>query len=122
MGKQSKERRDEDARRISNKALIETTVVIALTNMEARGQVPVQLPRAHPTISYWQEPPASIADHRTTSGLPASADYVIIGSGISGASIARNLLAGAPDASVLMLEARQTCSGATGRNGSKPVH
>ncbi|KAG6333659.1 hypothetical protein ID866_5429 [Astraeus odoratus] len=52
------------------------------------------------------------------------ADVVVIGSGISGASFARTLLdldqqresEGKP-LTVVMLEARETCSGATGRNG-----
>lgn len=42
---------------------------------------------------------------------------MIIGSGISGACIAHDLLITCPDAHVVMLEARQACSGATGRNG-----
>ncbi|KAG9310367.1 hypothetical protein JVU11DRAFT_9500 [Chiua virens] len=53
-----------------------------------------------------------------------TADVVIIGSGLSGASFARTLLdlddEGEDDAKplkVVMLEAQDTCSGATGRNG-----
>jgi glycine/D-amino acid oxidase-like deaminating enzyme len=42
---------------------------------------------------------------------------VIIGSGITGASIAWKLLQAEPDASILILEARTASSGATGRNG-----
>ncbi|KAG7853766.1 hypothetical protein KL919_005405 [Ogataea angusta] len=41
---------------------------------------------------------------------------VIIGSGFSGASVAFNLLE-QTDEKVLLLEARDVCSGATGRNG-----
>ena len=85
--------------------------------MEERGKVPVSLPHSTPTKSYWQDPPSDIADLRTTSTLPVHADYVVIGSGISGASIAYNLLLRRPEASVVLLEARQACSGATGRNG-----
>ncbi|KAK4547371.1 hypothetical protein LTR36_001027 [Oleoguttula mirabilis] len=85
--------------------------------MEARGKIPPGLPRPEPTTSYWQDPPSDIANVRTTSELPATAYYVIIGSGISGSCIAYNLLSKHPDASVVMLEARQACSGATGRNG-----
>ena len=88
-----------------------------MTTVEERAQIPPGLPRNGPTISYWQDPPSAIADHRTTQRLPESADYVVIGSGISGAFIAYNLLTKKPDASVLLLEARQACSGATGRNG-----
>ncbi|ORY58398.1 FAD dependent oxidoreductase [Pseudomassariella vexata] len=84
--------------------------------MEQRAAIPVSLPRADPTQSYWQDPPDDIADLRSTEALPQSADIVIIGSGISGAAVAWNLFQnGTHD--ILMLEARQACSGATGRNG-----
>lgn len=85
--------------------------------MEERAKVPPGLPREHPTISYWQDPPDSIADLRSTAALPPFADYVVIGSGISGACIALNLLIAKPKAEVVMLEARSASSGATGRNG-----
>ena len=85
--------------------------------MEERAQVPPGLPRPNPTQSYWQTPPSPLATHRTTPTLPTTADYIIIGSGISGAFIAHTLLSKNPSAHVLMLEARQACSGATGRNG-----
>ena len=42
---------------------------------------------------------------------------VIIGSGITGASVAHHLLQRHPDLDIVMLEARTVCSGATGRNG-----
>lgn len=88
--------------------------------MEERARIPVSLPRPNPTTSYWQEPPDEIANLQSTKALPKDADYVIIGSGISGAAIAYNLLEKKPNSSVLMLEARQASSGATGRNG-KPT-
>jgi hypothetical protein len=85
--------------------------------MEERARIPVSLPRPNPTTSYWQESPDEIANLQSAKALPKYADYVIIGSGISGAAIAYNLLEKKPNSSVLMLEARQACSGATGRNG-----
>lgn len=42
---------------------------------------------------------------------------MVIGSGITGATIAYNILSQASPPSVMMLEARTACSGATGRNG-----
>ena len=75
------------------------------------------LPSTNPTISYWQSPPSQLADVRSTPGLPHCTSTVIIGSGITGVSIAHKLLQRDPSANVLMLEARQACSGATGRNG-----
>ncbi|KAH0087356.1 FAD dependent oxidoreductase, partial [Aureobasidium melanogenum] len=85
--------------------------------MEERARIPVDLPLPNPTTSYWQDPPDEIANLQTTKELPKYADYVIIGSGISGAAIAYNLIKKKPNSSILMLEARQACSGATGRNG-----
>lgn len=79
--------------------------------------LPDGLPRPNPTKAYWQTPPLPIADHRTTPNLPSASDYVIIGSGITGASIAYKLLAEKPHAQILMVEARQASSGASGRNG-----
>lgn len=89
--------------------------------MENNASKPVSLPRDNPTQSYWQDPSDEIANIRTTVNLPESADVVIIGSGMTGAAIAWNLLQNATDGTrlrdVVMLEARQACSGATGRNG-----
>ena len=96
--------------------------------MDDRIHLPVALPSPNPTTSYWQTAPlASAADlafaqHRSTPTLPATTDYLIIGGGITGACIARNLLlkrpgGGGGGARVLLLEARTAASGATGRNG-----
>ena len=85
--------------------------------MEQRAAIPPGLPKANPTISYWQDPPSRISTHRTTSSLNASASTIIIGSGITGAMLAYTLLSHHPLTSVVMLEARTACSGATGRNG-----
>jgi len=82
------------------------------------------LPRSNPTKSSWQIPPDPLHNFRSTDSLPTSLlDIVIIGSGLSGTSTAWHLLHGdtTPPTSrhsVLMLEAREVCSGATGRNGT----
>lgn len=83
------------------------------------GEIPKGFPHPNPTISYWQLPPHPIAKHRTTPDLPTSetTDYVIVGSGISGAVVAYKLLDRNPSTSILMLEARTVASGASGRNG-----
>ena len=114
--------------------------------METRAQEPVSLPHPNPTISYWQDPPdAEVADCGADSALPEDiVDTVIVGSGITGAGLAWGLLGGDDEStpltgdgldegmghgakrlenmgkkeSVVMLEARQACSGATGRNGT----
>ncbi|KAL2760071.1 hypothetical protein ACRALDRAFT_1067286 [Sodiomyces alcalophilus JCM 7366] len=109
--------------------------------MDQRARLPASLPCANPTASLWQTPLADIADIQAPE-LPAVTDVVIVGSGITGAAIAWNLLSRAKSAGqqnharlmnhathqrvgarvlppnrVVMLEARQACSGATGRNG-----
>ncbi|KAL1888993.1 hypothetical protein Sste5346_009170 [Sporothrix stenoceras] len=85
--------------------------------MDQHAAVPVTLPRARPTTPFWQDPPdADVADLRSTPELPVSVDVVIVGSGITGASIAHHLQKSG-SSSLLMVEARQTSSGATGRNG-----
>lgn len=91
-------------------------------------------PVDNPTRSFWQEHPVfpDLVDTQSfpdSNGngkqqhhqLPETADIVIIGSGISGASIAYTILHECEDLKVskrvVMLEARNVCSGATGRNG-----
>ncbi|KAF3011269.1 hypothetical protein E8E13_011677 [Curvularia kusanoi] len=70
------------------------------------------------SLSYWLQQVRSdpLLDHRTTENLPNGADTVIIGSGITGTLAAREHLSIWPDRSVVILEAREFCSGATGRN------
>ena len=91
--------------------------------MEQRAVVLPGLPHGRPTASFWQEPPSRLAAHRSTPDLPSAVSVAVIGSGITGASIAYNLLSMAEYSSILMLEARGACSGATGRNGghTKPA-
>ncbi|KAF8922380.1 DAO-domain-containing protein [Mucidula mucida] len=71
------------------------------------------------SLSYWLQGvrASPLLDHRTTADIPPEADVVIIGSGLTGSLTAMELLksANAPK-SVVMLEAREFCSGATGRN------
>jgi hypothetical protein len=80
------------------------------------------LPAANPSTSFWMVPPSHAADHH--SPIPDHVDIVIIGSGITGASLARTILNYKPrdGLSVLMLEARALCSGATGRYGYSRKH
>ncbi|KAF2454094.1 FAD dependent oxidoreductase-domain-containing protein [Lineolata rhizophorae] len=99
---------------------------------------PSSLPVPNPTSSFWLSDLSNVLrGHRTTPDLPQTADVVIIGTGITGASAARfltsdprfaSLFPSASSASsfsanlsrhacVLQLEAREACSGATGRNG-----
>lgn len=90
-----------------------------------------RLPPSNPTVSFWQQdPPFPNLVSTASATLPAHADIVIIGSGISGASIAHTILTSRSDDNdpkqhsphVVMLEARNVCSGATGRNGGHIKH
>lgn len=77
------------------------------------------LPRENPTEAFWQLPASQISTTQSAK-LPSTTDYAIIGSGITGCSVAKNLLDNLPagsTATVTILEARTLCSGATGRNG-----
>jgi len=84
--------------------------------MDSRSKIRVSLPRDNPTKSYWGYP-NYISDLRTTKDLPESTDIVIIGSGISGTAITWHTLHHTPDTKIVLPEAREACSGATGRNG-----
>ena len=73
------------------------------------------LPVLNPTRSFWHTThPNPLVHHRTTTNLPTRASVVIIGSGITGVFAARELIASGVT-EVVVLEARDICSGATGR-------
>lgn len=76
------------------------------------------LPSPSPTSSYWlDDPPFPELVNVRSPELPSHADVLIIGSGITGAAVSRSVLSSLPKSRVVVLEARQLCSGATGRNG-----
>ncbi|KAK5123929.1 hypothetical protein LTR85_002126 [Meristemomyces frigidus] len=79
----------------------------------------LRLPVPGSTKSFWHTELHDLADHRSTPELPTECEVLIIGSGYAGTSVAYNLAKSESTAtnSVVVLEARQACSGATGRNG-----
>jgi glycine/D-amino acid oxidase-like deaminating enzyme len=87
--------------------------------MYARSRIPVGPPVTSPLPSYWQHPKSPLAAtiEPSTSSPTAPYDYAIIGSGISGTMLAYNLLTLHPGSRIVLLDAREMCSGATGRNG-----
>lgn len=83
------------------------------------------LPTPTSTNSFWHsEPNAFLIGHHTTDELPSEADIVIVGSGITGTSAARYLSDDprAENKSVVLLEAREACWGATGRVSGALFH
>ncbi|KAG6889551.1 hypothetical protein C0995_016678 [Termitomyces sp. Mi166 len=101
----------------------------AIHNAEAICDLPAPshtlgLPVPNSTHSFWINSPGAnpLAKEGSEDDLILNADICIIGSGITGVSaayhLARSLAAreGAPS-KVIILEARDFCSGATGRNG-----
>lgn len=76
-------------------------------------------PVPNPTQSYWlDDPPFPALCDIQENQLPQEADVVIIGSGITAAAVAKSLLElSGSKLRVVVCEARQICSGATGRNG-----
>ncbi|OLN81502.1 Gamma-glutamylputrescine oxidoreductase 2 [Colletotrichum chlorophyti] len=82
------------------------------------SEKPLPVPNA--TIPYWRQELHELDSYRSSEALPSEQDVVIVGAGYSGASLAYYLLDGVEGStrpSITILEARETCSGATARNG-----
>lgn len=78
------------------------------------------LPVDNTTTPYWRTQLHPLDEHRSTEELPSECDIAIIGAGMSGVSTAYHLaiaMGSEKLRSIILLEARQLCSGATGRNG-----
>ncbi|EGX92925.1 FAD dependent oxidoreductase [Cordyceps militaris CM01] len=90
-----------------------------MEELYAQALADPQLPRDNPTTAFWQLPPHPSMSETRSAELPTTTDYAIIGSGVTGCSMAKTLLDSTPSAtsSVTVFEARKLTSGATGRNG-----
>ncbi|KAI1191380.1 FAD dependent oxidoreductase [Nemania serpens] len=84
-------------------------------------KVPLPFPVPHATVPFWRTELHKLDSHRSTPDLPDKQDIIIIGAGFAGATLAYYLTkdATAPKPSITVLEAREACSGATGRNGGQ---
>ncbi|CAK4031341.1 FAD dependent oxidoreductase [Lecanosticta acicola] len=77
------------------------------------------LPVANPCLSYWHRTTRAFPylNHNQDSPVPSQAKYLIIGSGLAGTLTAWSLIErGIPGNEILVLEAREAVSGASGRN------
>ena len=91
-----------------------------IATMLAQMAADPSLPSETPSQAFWQLPAHPTVSEVQSPELPKTTDYAIIGSGITGCSIAKNLLdhSSMPSSSrVTVFEARKLTSGATGRNG-----
>ncbi|KAH6648055.1 FAD dependent oxidoreductase [Truncatella angustata] len=75
-------------------------------------------PVTNATVPFWRTDLDDIDNHSSTDELPAEQDIIVIGAGFAGAACAYYLVKDKPNPpSITILEAREACSGATGRNG-----
>lgn len=78
-------------------------------------------PVSESTIPYWRSQELHSLDKHRSTDWPDSSDIVIVGGGYAGASLAYHIQEKGKHAesqpSITILEAREACSGATGRNG-----
>lgn len=97
------------------KLIIGAVVMInrVLDTLDKRLKKSPGLPIANPTLPFWTIPKSSISSIKQP--LPDHADIVVIGSGITSASFVYKALEGNSSIRIVVLEAREVCSGATGR-------
>ncbi|KAJ5836293.1 FAD dependent oxidoreductase [Penicillium robsamsonii] len=77
-----------------------------------------QFPHPNGTVPFWHLESQELHNFRSTPELPDESDIVIIGGGYSAAALVTHIQKQYPNhPSILVLEARQLCSGASGRNG-----
>ncbi|KAG0648261.1 Gamma-glutamylputrescine oxidoreductase [Hyphodiscus hymeniophilus] len=78
-------------------------------------------PSKESTLPFWRTEPHELDTHRSTPELPKTCDILIIGAGYAGITSAYHILKSlegkGSSPNIVLVEARQACSGATGRNG-----
>jgi hypothetical protein len=85
----------------------------------AKATVQPSLPLPKPCLSYWQRTTRAYPhlNSNKTTPVPSSKKFVVIGSGISGALTAFELIEnGVFGEDIVILEAREAASGASSRN------
>ena len=75
-------------------------------------------PKPDSILPFWRTEPHELDNYRSSEDLPTECDLVIVGAGYAGTATAYHLYDDNPSPpSIVLLEARQACSGATARNG-----
>lgn len=80
------------------------------------------LPVADATLPFWRTELHELDTFRSSESLPSQCDFLVIGAGYAGVSTLYHLLGSSngPDPSrIVLVEAREVCSGASGRNGKE---
>jgi hypothetical protein len=99
-------------------AFVNVLLFIQKIDMATNDTKPSGLPVPNSTVPFWRTQLHEIDEHRSTEDIPSECDVLIIGAGYCGASTAYHLINDNPSPpSIVILEARQACSGATARNG-----
>ena len=95
------------------------------TSQNSTNALTSPIPVKNSTEPFWYSTKHHLHDYRSTGSLPDNEviDVIIIGAGYAGVATAYNLVKDdtakhCPKLSVMILEARSACSGATGRNGT----
>lgn len=79
---------------------------------------PCQPPVADATTPFWRTELHNLDSFRSTVELPQECDVIVVGSGFAGVSTTYHILQNDESLpSIVMLEARGACSGASARNG-----
>lgn len=77
-------------------------------------------PAENALSSYWLQTPYDLATFCSAEKVPDQCDIAIIGTGLAGVATAYHILSDSnlrTKPNIVLLEARQVCTGATGRNG-----
>ena len=85
------------------------------------AMAPCPFPISNATVPYWRAEPHPLDSFRSTELLPSMVDIAIVGAGYAGASMVHHILdiykqRSMKPPSIVILEAREACSGLAGRN------
>lgn len=99
--------------------MAQTTIQADIQELISQIQRDPGCPVPNPSVSTWQIPEHPDVASIQSNQLPETTDFAIIGSGVTGCSVAVHLLGDpfAAKSKITVFDARRLTSGATGRNG-----